>query len=276
MNIYSKYQLKDETENPFEINDGNDSITLNEKKKRDISKIDYAADSKEIKNRLIYFYKKLFIELFRFPEDITGWTRYMTLFTAFLYFLYPDSYINMALFLITEPLFIYKALYRKKTKWTIVGWGAQMFLTAYYAAKILMDKAFYASVMVNAIGISMIALVVLYFLCILYCLKYEKKIEIQNQIRKAENDKIRKIAKRACEEELTKEMEKKYFTRKDYSKQSNFSQGNQTEGLSDICENNSKPGHKSDIRFFNTNNIASSTDDPDSIDLPDTSSLDNV
>lgn len=274
MNKYGKYQLEDETENPFEIHNENSSFTLKENKKRDIKKFDYAEDTKEIKNRFFYFYKTLFKELFRFPEDITGWTRYLTLFTALMYFLNPYPAICMALFLITEPVFVYKALYQKNPKWTIAGWGIQIFLLTYYLTKVLLDSGYYNSFMIITNGILMGLLVVLYFLCILCCLKTEKRIEIENEIRTAENEKVEKIAKKITEEEFEKKMKEKYFSRPDYSKQPTFSNTSE-EGLSDINENFSSNNQKSDIKYFNTENLQSTNDDPDSIDVPDISGLDH-
>lgn len=276
MNIYSKYQLKDETENPFEINDGNDSITLNEKKKRDISKIDFAEDSKEIKKRFIYFLKKSFIETFRFPEDITGWTRYLTLFTLFIFFLYPNPALNLFLLIIAEPAFFYKALYRKNPRWTIIGWGVQILLTILYLVKTLLWNGFYNTFMVAVTGTLHGLLIIMYFMCILYCLKHEKEIEIQNQIRKAENDEIRKIANKASEDEFNRRMKQKYFSQRDYSNVTHYSDTDNTECLSDINEDYLNRQQKSDIKYFNADSIASTNNDPDSIDVPDISSLEHI
>lgn len=270
MNIYNKYQTKDVTDNPFEQNFNEEPLITNTKKKREISKIDFAEDSKEIKGRLIFFYKNLFKELFRIPEDITGWTRYLTLFIVFLFFLYPHPMICFAAFLLAEPIFVYKALYCKNPTWTVVGWGVQIFQIILYMSKCLPDKndTFMNIITGGSIGI----LNVMYFICIIYCLRYEKKLEIINQIKKAENDQIRDLARKASEEEFNKNLKDKYFER-DYTRNSNFYQNTNTNGISEIGENIKQINNNSDLKYFNGSFVKASAEDPDSLELPDISSL---
>ncbi len=276
MNIYGEYKLKDETENPFEPNDNSNSIELNEKKKRDISKIDIAEDSKEIKRRFVYFLKKSITELLRFPEDVTGWTRYLTLFTFLMFFLYPHPLLILILFIYTEPVLIYKALYRKNPTFTLIGTGTQIVLLGFYVFKAKLEGDFYNSFMIYITGTSLTLLMIMYFFSSLYCIKYDKKIEIENQIRKAENDEIKEIARRVAEDEFNKQMKEKYFEGRIYSQKSNFSQGIETDSLSDINENFSKQKQNSDINYFNTESKVSTNSDPDSIDVPDISCLEKL